>query len=514
MHSTAVYGDWESDPVQWTQRSYLYSLAPIGRGTAAVESFTGYIARLAAAHAVEPGVLIRHELLTRVPYTKGASAGRSPSKPPRYSFFLDAYSLNGAGERSRLWVSLLERLTCLDRLDVLTTLPWAKTISCVHLLRTSRAWCPFCYGAPGDIGPSVYERLLWAFQIVTVCPEHRCPLETVCRSCGRTPYVLSPRSRPGYCSHCQCWLGRDPETADQSLAEPLRIAEMVGELLSAAAGLPAGFSLDQFRENTRMLARKGQFRGDLRSRNVRGWMNRGCAPRLDSLALLSRSQKVSILQLLTETIVVENAACSQSLSPYVHYKVAGPAVENALRAALLDDNPRRLEEIAKDLGYRSVAPLQNRCPDLCRQLACERRAWLKTSSIPLGTPVPRNRIEEALAEALKEDAPVSLRSVAEKVGLHNKRRLYKGFHDVRRSLVAKNQQCRKLRSEAIECALRAALDETPTPTVTDVARRLGFKSVTRITRRLPDLSAALKQRRQQIPDGGLRTSSQDRSSSG
>jgi hypothetical protein len=69
--------------------------------------------------------------------------GHGPSKLPRYSFFLDAYSLNSAGERSRLWVSLLERLTCLDRLDVLTTLPWAKTISCVHLLRTSRAWW-FC----------------------------------------------------------------------------------------------------------------------------------------------------------------------------------------------------------------------------------------------------------------------------------------------------------------------------------------------------------------------------------
>jgi hypothetical protein len=58
MHSAAVYGEWESVPVQWIQRSYLYSLPPIGIGTAAVESFTGYIARLAAAHAVEAGVLV------------------------------------------------------------------------------------------------------------------------------------------------------------------------------------------------------------------------------------------------------------------------------------------------------------------------------------------------------------------------------------------------------------------------------------------------------------------------
>ena len=116
---------------------------------------------------------------------------------PAILFYADAYALNGSGERTRLWVSLLEQLACVERLDVLTALPWAKTISCVHLLRTERAWCPSCYGAPRDTDPAIYDRLLWTFQIVTVCPEHRCPLETVCPSCGRTQYVLSPRSRPG-----------------------------------------------------------------------------------------------------------------------------------------------------------------------------------------------------------------------------------------------------------------------------------------------------------------------------
>jgi AraC-like DNA-binding protein len=202
-----------------------------------------------------------------------------------------------------------------------------------------------------------------------------------------------------------------------------------------------------------------------------------------------------MLQLLTEGIVVENSIGSHSR--YAHFKVAGSAVENALRSALLDDHPRRLEEIAKDLGYRRVEPLKNRYPDLCRQLAGRRRVWLENSSIAPCTPVPRERIEQALAEALNEAAPVSLRSVAEKVGLHNRRRLYKGFHDVRRALVAKNQHLSRLRADAIESAVRAALNETPVPTVTEVARRLGFKSVTGITKRFPDLSATLKRRRQE-----------------
>jgi hypothetical protein len=357
MHSPATYEEWESSPARWIERSYLYSLAPMGIGTAAVESFTGYIARLAAAHAVEPGALIKHELSGRVPCTKGRSAGCSPKRPGD-SFYADAYALNGSGERTRLWVSLLEQLTCVDRLDVLTALPWTKTISRVHLLRTERAWCPFCYGAPRDTGPAMYERLLWAFQIVTECPEHRCPLETLCPSCRRTQYLLSPRSRPGWCSRCESWLGREPASVDREAAESIRIAEMVGELLSFSPRLPVGFGLDRFQENTRLMARKGVFRGEFRNRNSRGWMNRASAPRTDSLAFLSRREGVSMLQLLTGRIVIADAVAPLP-SSYAHHRVAGPIVENALRSALLDDVPRRLEEIAADLGYRSAEPLQS-----------------------------------------------------------------------------------------------------------------------------------------------------------
>ncbi len=129
-----------------TRRSYLYPLTPMGVGTAAVESFTGYIARLAAAHAVETGVLVKHELRPRIPCTRGVWAGRVRENLPEYHFYVSAHTLNGVGARARLWVSLLEQLTCVARLDLLTALPWARAISCVHLLRPSR---------------SVVPRLLW-----------------------------------------------------------------------------------------------------------------------------------------------------------------------------------------------------------------------------------------------------------------------------------------------------------------------------------------------------------------
>jgi hypothetical protein len=497
MGDTAVYGEWDVNPARWAHRSYLYSLPPIGIGTAAVESFTGYITRLAAAHAVEAGVLVNQELLPRVPYTKGSSAGHIPSKLPT-CFFLSAFPLNGIGERTRLWVPVLEQLTCVDRLDLLTCLPWAKVISCVHLLRTQRAWCPFCYGAPPSTASSVdqpvYERLLWTFQVVTVCPIHRCPLESICSSCGQTQYVFSPRLQPGYCSRCQCWLGRAIESFDGDLPEQVRIAEMVGELLAASPRLPTGFGLEQFQENTRNFRRNRQFHSTIRRDKVRGWTNAGNAPRMDSLLLLSLRQNVSMLRLLTEKIFVTTAATATQHSTHAHFRVFDSDVESALRAALWDDVPQSLAEIAMTLGYRSVTPLQGRFRDLCDEIVRKRRANLKRSPTPPSIPLPRERIERALSEALNQGALVSLHSLAAKIGLRNKRRLYKGFHDLRNALIANNKRLRQQRMDAIESALRTALTETPVPTVTEFARRLGLKGVTWIARRFPDLFAQLKQR--------------------
>jgi AraC-like DNA-binding protein len=211
---------------------------------------------------------------------------------------------------------------------------------------------------------------------------------------------------------------------------------------------------------------------------------------------LSLSQEVSMLRLLTEKIGVDSAVAGQNHSPRAHYRVADSAVEEALRTALREDIPRPLAEIATHLGYRSVAPLQNRYRELCGQIISKRRFGLKSFPNPPSTPLPRERIEQALSEALNHDGPVSLHSVAAKIGLRNRRRLYKGFHDFRLAIAAKNKRFRKERVDAIEGALRAAFDETPVPTVTDVARRLGLRDVTRITRRFPDLSAALRRWRQ------------------
>ena len=512
MPDAKAYDVWEPSRPAITHRSYFYPLAPIGVGTAAVESLTGYISRLAAAHAVETGTLVNRELLPRVPYTKGVWTGQSPPHLPGYSFYIGAHTLNGVGHRTQLWVTLLQELTCVPRLDLLTTLPWAGAFACVRLLRPSRAWCPACYGDEGPSAQSAHERLLWVFQVVAVCPEHRQPLESVCPFCGRTQYVLSARARPGYCSRCYHWLGRmsDVTVVHSDLTEQIRVAEMVGALLAANPTLPAHFGLDLFRKNVRGLVQDAggyrRFHAGIRHPYVRDWVRRPILPRMNSLIKLSHSQNVPLIRLLTERMEARNKR-DQKCAWKAHYRVEAGVVEAALAAALRATLPAPLEKIANQLGYRTVTSLRCRYPTLCTEIVQRRQTWTGVSRpSPSKPPVPRERIAEALIAELGKPGFTDLRAVAASVGLSSKRRLYKDFHDLRRAILAKNATIKERRREAsrtasknaIGAALAAAFTEQAVPTVAEVARRLGYATAKPVTSRFPELTKKLRACRRRV----------------
>jgi hypothetical protein len=271
---------------------------------------------------------------------------------------------------------------------------------------------------------------------------------------------------------------------------------MVGQLLAESPSVPVGFGADLFRDNVRTADGL---------RDVRHWIRRAAIPRMDSLVSLSLSCGVPLLHLLTERIESDNAEPKHS--PKAHHRVADSIVEESLQTALAAIAPPPLRDIANGLGYRSVKPLQDRYRALCGEIANKRQLSMEDPGQSSGkAPTSRDTIERALAEDLKKDQITSILAVASSVGLSNKRRLYKGFHDVRRAIVAKNKGIRQRQREAMESALRDAFAEKPIPTVTEVARRLGFACVTGVTSRFPELTAELQRRRQaQFPKGGRRT---------
>ena len=186
-------------------RSTLYALEPIGVGTPWVESLTSYIARLADAHCVFPGVLMEKIIVP-------LAFGFSPRKGAQALFKGDGNKsnlLNATGTRAKRAVQELEKLTLRKDPHHLTLLTWTEALYIRGLIRLTRAWCPLCYEEWRISGQTVYDPLLWALLPVTVCVHHHVHLSQFCpyEDCRRQLPGLAWRSRPGYCSYCHRWLG-------------------------------------------------------------------------------------------------------------------------------------------------------------------------------------------------------------------------------------------------------------------------------------------------------------------
>jgi hypothetical protein len=229
---------WSPEKLQLPERSRLYHLLPVGIGTPFVESLTSYIARLAESHSVLPGILMSRELASVVekPYlSSSASMGLR-------ALFNRAHALNGTGDMAGDWVEALEKLTLRNDLRFLTLLSYAEIFPSHGLLRNRKVWCPTCYQEWLTSGQIVYHPLLWTIEVVKVCSHHYLPLRSHCPHCQQQLLLLDWRSRPGYCSHCNKWLGTYAEAvpcdneiwSKEELKWQSWIAENIGGLIAAA----------------------------------------------------------------------------------------------------------------------------------------------------------------------------------------------------------------------------------------------------------------------------------------
>ncbi len=223
-------------------RSPLYHLEPVGIGTRYVESLTGYIARLAQAYNISVSKFLQGTVRPLLGKNRESARNHVDLLRPH-----SAMNLNG-GENgyARQTVETLEQLTANRNLRFLTMSPWAHVLDLQGLFRRDHAWCPACYEDWRRTGHVIYEPLLWALDVVTVCPIHRRPLHLQCPNpgCQKLARVLSARSRPGYCPWCGCWLGGStsaavPVSATKHEKEEAKwqlwIAQRVGMLIAFAS---------------------------------------------------------------------------------------------------------------------------------------------------------------------------------------------------------------------------------------------------------------------------------------
>ena len=405
---------WDLKTSSCPNHSHLYHLAPVGLGTGAVESLTGYISRLAETHGVSVRTLMIHELvplLGRERLTRAVNGGLS-------SFWSkDARSLNGTGHLAQDMVAALQVLTLRQDLRFLTLLSWAKVLPARGLLRRNRVWCPACYETWRQAGQAVYEPLLWSLEVVSVCSLHRCYLFSTCPypDCQAPQPILGPHAQPGYCSRCKRWLGAaatdlPPESTtvpEEEWVWQTWVAQEVGALLSHTPNLPAEPTVENISDTVRCwidLLTQGNAsafaqRLQVSTSSVSCWLAQRQRPQLGMLLRLCRLFGTPLLCVFTQgaaAMEVRGFDLKEWAIQVNRPKRSRRTFDREMVLTTLQDilasnpdPPPAMRQVCKQLGYHHTT-IYSHFPDLCQIISARYMAYQKERG--------KQRIQQLCAE--------------------------------------------------------------------------------------------------------------------
>jgi TniQ len=507
-----LYETWRlDDGPDMPERRRFYPMRSIGIGTSEVESLTGYVARLAEAHVLSVGDMVGRE---PVNLPRREKPLRNP-RPKTHLFHAYSYAINGASGTARSWASSFERITGVSGLELLTLLPLRWTLSDMSLFRRHRAWCPQCYEEDHRNG-IVYERLLWSLRAVTVCSKHAVLLELRCPICRKELPPLAVRSRPGHCSACGEWLGREKSTASASseMGEDqleFYTAPAVGDLL-ASMNFRGRVRAPRFRRNLRtcilrLTAGNGNAFAEITHTprtTLRTWLDDGL-PQLDALLRFTFHLGISVKYLLISRGLHEvdwadvKSRISNNRCNAKCYRTS-EMVRKLLREALQDDACPSVPELGARLGYKRSERLRQVSPELCRQLtrrhrACHRTHWWREPGAKRIAELDRMR--SLLEHSLKQHPPISVRRIAAQLGYSggNAGFISRRFPDLCQSISNRLEAWKKRRTEELRAVAISATAEQPPPTLRELSRRLGFQTSTTLRYWAPDLADLLLKKR-------------------
>jgi DNA-binding XRE family transcriptional regulator len=365
-HKLTTYESWSLAIPEIPLRSHLYHLEPIGVGTPLVESLTGYVTRLASVHCLPTGILVLSKIAPHIKeeYVFRIKAGLTK---------IDSINaINGNRSTATNWVLALETLTLCSNLHFLTMLTWADVLSTQGLLRGFRAWCPACYQEWRAVGQAIYEPLIWALNVVKVCPLHYQCLQIRCPNCHKKLPKLAWSSRPGYCSSCKGWLGLTLEAkvsnseflSENELKWQLWVLSNIKELIAIASLLsspPTRTTIQKvisayvnqvFKGNVKALASLLEMDRE----TVNSWYNNTSIPTLESCLKISNCFGISVADFLTkEDVFISASPAAQLQAKEKHSQRKTPEkfnherVRSTLEAALNEYPPPSLQEIVRRL---------------------------------------------------------------------------------------------------------------------------------------------------------------------
>jgi hypothetical protein len=161
-----------------------------------------------------------------------------------------------------------------------------------------------------------------------------------------------------------------------------------------------------------------------------------------------------------------------------------PALEQAARAP----EGQCLRDVANELGYTSLQSLRRREPELCDRICPKRsRRKIAPDALPLTRHFPsKETIKNAIAAALRAAVSPPLKVIARELGFRTDSSLYIRFLKLCQALVEKHARDRTDNIERCRQRVVAAAEQTPPPTLKEVAAQVGVTDSI-LNHRYPDL---------------------------
>jgi AraC-like DNA-binding protein len=230
------------------------------------------------------------------------------------------------------------------------------------------------------------------------------------------------------------------------------------------------------------------------------WISGRIKPTLDHLCRLSYQLEVPLIMLFKE--VPDEWRGPEQLRQQIDQKdkvsappvIAASELRHSLAAALSENPPPSVAEIARRLKFRRADTLRYREPDLCRLITARWRASGTLGNVTqLYKKSEKQGLEKVLRRYLARQGPPSLDEIAFQLGYKNSGTIHDRFPELCRAIAAKRDQQKR---KKMQLALEHARRESPPPSLRQIARRLRLTSSKIITRTCPEMCASYKQWRE------------------
>lgn len=483
--------------------SHLHHLPPIGVGTPCVESLTSYISRLAKAHCVNVGSLYSHELEPKLKYL---DSSKNPTKSPQAklitNFYQYIYAVNGLSKTATNWNALLENLTLRLELKYLTMLPWQNVLSRNNLQKHTRAWCSYCFAESHEREDIVYEQLLWTIRNVNFCVKHKTLLITKCPHCAKQCHVLTYKSNPGHCFHCNNWLGtkvpaevREASEESPEIQDEIQNSNIISSLIDLSDKYPGINKKQSFTKNLRYSI------DWIANGNVSAF---GKALKINPLIVanlykgnicLEIEILISLYKFLgvsVETLFCGNVTGDQLFKIDIPVSLTREDKVKHLKDSLQSSASPTVRELAEQLGYKSKISLYDASPELCKQITEKHNLFNGNKKSP-PTIVDSTTIINALKSALKENPIPSLDAIAKGLGYPTYDSIRDRFPELTDQIINQRNQDYNKKLKETEKILKNTLREETPQSLSSVARSLGCSTAS-LRRNFPDLCKKIAKR--------------------